>query len=144
MAKAFIKDIAYYLPQNVVTNEDIVADFPEWSVEKITNKVGVNQRHVADDNETATDMAVCAAESLFSKGICQKTDIDFILFCTYSKSLEAFGIKAEFSNDEPDLNRHWIAHGRMNRKMQQIDCIRLINFLCGTIMIARMGKTDTK
>lgn len=84
MNKAFIKDIAYYLPRNVVTNEDIVADFPEWSVEKITNKVGVRQRHIAAANETASDMAVSAAEALFSQDRCKKTDIDYILFCTQS------------------------------------------------------------
>ena len=57
MRKAYIKHVAYYLPEEVVTNETIVKDFPEWSVEKITEKVGVHQRHVASPHETATDMA---------------------------------------------------------------------------------------
>ena len=39
--KAYIKQIDYYLPVHIVKNEDIVADFPEWSVEKIAQKVGV-------------------------------------------------------------------------------------------------------
>ena len=38
---AYIKEIVYYLPQVEVTNEAIVRDFPEWSVEKIASKVGV-------------------------------------------------------------------------------------------------------
>jgi 3-oxoacyl-[acyl-carrier-protein] synthase-3 len=84
MCRAYIKDIAYYLPEKVVTNEDIVAEFPEWSVEKIAAKVGVNFRHVAADDETATDMAVKAAELLFEKGKVGKEAIDFILFCTQS------------------------------------------------------------
>ena len=82
--KAYIKDIAYYLPERVVTNEELVKEFPEWSVEKIANKVGVLERHVAAPDETATDMAVTAAETLFEKGVTQKTDVDFILFCTQS------------------------------------------------------------
>ena len=41
--KAYIKQIDYYLPADVVSNEDIVTDFPEWSVEKIARKVGVNK-----------------------------------------------------------------------------------------------------
>ena len=45
--KVYIKDIAYYVPEMIVTNEDIVREFPEWSVEKIASKVGVRQRHVA-------------------------------------------------------------------------------------------------
>lgn len=81
--KVFIKDIAYYLPEKVVTNEDLVKDFPEWSVEKIADKVGVRERRVVKE-ETATDLAICAAEMLFDKGLVQKKDIDFVILCTQS------------------------------------------------------------
>lgn len=81
--KAFIKDIAYCLPEKIVTNEDLVREFPEWSVEKIADKVGVIERHVVVD-ETATDLAVNAAERLFSQGNVLRDDIDFVLFCTQS------------------------------------------------------------
>ena len=84
MDKVYIKDIAYYLPGTVVTNEDIVREFPEWSVEKIASKVGVQQRHVAAEGETATDLAVKAAQRLFQQGKCNPRDVDFILFCTQS------------------------------------------------------------
>jgi len=84
MEKAYIKDIAYYLPDNIVTNEDIVHDFPEWSVEKIASKVGVNQRHVAIFDETSVDLAIKAAEKLFRNGNIIREDIDYILFCTQS------------------------------------------------------------
>ena len=40
--KAFIKAISYYLPEKVVTNEELVKEFPEWSVEKVAQKVGVD------------------------------------------------------------------------------------------------------
>lgn len=82
--KAYIRDIEYYLPETVVTNEDIVADFPEWSVEKIAIKVGVNKRYVASELETAKDLAVKAAEKLFAKQSIYKDDIDYVLFCTQS------------------------------------------------------------
>jgi 3-oxoacyl-[acyl-carrier-protein] synthase-3 len=81
--KAYIKAIDYYLPQTVVANEDLTRDFPEWSVDKITDKVGVNKRHIASENETAADLAVMAAEKLFLQGI-KKEAIDYILFCTQS------------------------------------------------------------
>lgn len=84
MEKAYIKDITYYLPESIVTNEDIVRDFPEWSVEKIASKVGVNCRHVASPDETATDMAIKAAKRLFDKGKVATDEIDYILFCTQS------------------------------------------------------------
>lgn len=84
MERAYIRKIAYYLPEHVVTNEDIVRDFPEWSVEKIASKVGVNERHVATLDETAVDMAVAAAEKLFKEGNIDRQDIDYVLFCTQS------------------------------------------------------------
>lgn len=83
--KVFIKAITYHLPQTIVTNEELVTEFPEWTVEKIADKVGVSQRHVAAKSETATDLATSAAEKLFRENIQIKKDsIDFILFCTQS------------------------------------------------------------
>lgn len=82
--KAYIKDISYYLPENVVTNDMLVSDFPEWSVDKIASKIGVNKRHVTVSDETASDLAIKAAEELFKNETVRKVDIDFILFCTQS------------------------------------------------------------
>ena len=81
--KAYIKEIAYYLPKKIVTNEELVKEFPEWSVDKIAEKVGVSERRVVED-ETATDLAILAAEKLFEKGTVNKEEIDFVLFCTQS------------------------------------------------------------
>ena len=81
--KAYIKDIAYYLPTTVLTNEQIAERFPEWSAEKVAGKVGITERHIAADNETATDMAQKAAEQLFAQGV-DKSQIDFVLLCTQS------------------------------------------------------------
>ncbi len=83
--KSFIKAISYCLPEKVVTNEELVSEFPEWTVEKIADKVGVRQRHVAIDGETATDLAVRAAEKLFNENLAiVKESIDFVVFCTQS------------------------------------------------------------
>ena len=81
--KAYIKDIAYYLPEKVLTNDEIAAQFPEWSAEKVANKVGITERHIAAPDETATDMAFQAAERLFAQGV-DKSCIDFVLLCTQS------------------------------------------------------------
>lgn len=82
--KTFITAISYYLPNKVVTNEDLVNDFPEWTVEKVAGKVGVSQRHVVAENETATDMATLAAEKLFIEHAIDRSSIDFVLLCTQS------------------------------------------------------------
>lgn len=82
--KAFIKEIAYYLPEQVITNEDLVESFPEWSAEKVAGKIGVKNRHVCADDEFASDMAVKAAEKLFNLNKIERTEIDFLLYCTQS------------------------------------------------------------
>lgn len=83
--KAFIKAISYYLPEKVLTNEDLVKEFPEWSVDKIANKIGVNERHVCDVNETAVDLAIKAGEKIFAEHPeISKEEIDFVILCTQS------------------------------------------------------------
>lgn len=80
----YIKAISYYLPCNVLTNAELVKAFPEWDVEKVVSKIGINQRHIAGTNETSVDMAVKAAEKVFKESGIDRKDIDFILFCTQS------------------------------------------------------------
>ena len=82
--KTYIKSIAYYLPEYVLTNEELAKEFPEWSVEKIANKIGVEKRHIAAKEETALDMAVKAAERLFEENDIDRAQIDFVLLCTQS------------------------------------------------------------
>lgn len=81
---AYIKAISYYLPEKIVTNEELVKEFPEWSVEKVAKKVGVNSRHLAGENETAGDMAEKAARKLFEEYNISPNEIDFLLLCTQS------------------------------------------------------------
>jgi 3-oxoacyl-[acyl-carrier-protein] synthase-3 len=81
---AFINAIAYYLPEKVVTNEDISRRFPEWTVEKINSKIGIFERHVAAEGETASDMAVLASNMLFDAYNIDRKTVDFVLFCTQS------------------------------------------------------------
>ena len=81
---AFIKAISYYLPDKVVSNDDLVKDFPEWSVEKVSQKVGVCNRHIVNENETAGDLAEKAALLLFEEFKIDPKSIDFLLLCTQS------------------------------------------------------------
>ncbi len=82
--KAYIKGISYYLPENVLGNEELASIFPEWSVEKIEKKLGIKERHIAGENETASDLGVKAAEQLIKEYGIDKKDIDFLIFCTQS------------------------------------------------------------
>ena len=82
--KAYIKSISYYTPTQVLSNESLVREFPEWTVEKVASKVGIHQRYISSDNETAGDMALKAAEKLFEEHGIDRNDIDFVLLCTQS------------------------------------------------------------
>lgn len=81
---AFIKAISYYTPNQILSNEDLVREFPEWTVEKVASKVGIHQRHIVPAEETAGDMAMKAAEKLFSEHKIDRNDVDFLLLCTQS------------------------------------------------------------
>jgi len=82
--RALIKAISYYLPAGELTNEDINRDFPEWSIEKIADKTGVFSRHIADANVCSSDLGIESAKKLFEEHNINKSEIDFILFCTQS------------------------------------------------------------
>ena len=77
-----ISEIETFFPEKILTNEDLQKEFPEWSPEKIFNKVGVKQRHIAEKHETVLELAVKASEKLLKR--IDKNEIDFILFCTQS------------------------------------------------------------
>lgn len=79
-----IKALSYYLPERLVTNVDLVKEFPEWSVDKVSQKVGVEVRHLAAEDETAGDMAEKAARRLFAENNIDPKEIDFVMLCTQS------------------------------------------------------------
>lgn len=79
-----IKNIEYYLPANLVTNEDLQAQYPLWDVAKVGVKSGVLQRYWASDTETALDLASKAVSSLIESGGLDIKEVDGIIFCTQS------------------------------------------------------------
>ena len=84
MSFAKIKAIEYHLPEKVLTNDELSAEYPEWTVEKIEGKTGIASRRVAAPDEFSSDLAVGAARKLFTSGVVSPADIDFLLFCTQS------------------------------------------------------------
>ena len=82
--KAFIEAISYYLPSNKLTNEELVKEFPEWSVDKVASKIGISERHISARDETSLDLAVKAAQKLFAENSIEPDCIDFVLLCTQS------------------------------------------------------------
>ncbi|MBW8756815.1 MAG: ketoacyl-ACP synthase III [Burkholderiales bacterium] len=79
---AKIADIAGHLPSQILSNEQLAALYPAWSAEKILDKTGIRQRHVAAPGETAGDLALGAAQKLFAQGRIARDDVDFVILCT--------------------------------------------------------------
>ncbi len=77
-------DIEYHLPDQVVTNIDFQASFPDWRVEQTEKRTGVFERRIARPDETAYDLALIAAKKLFEKTPSLKDKVDAIIFCTQS------------------------------------------------------------
>ena len=73
-----------YLPEKVLDNKKINEDFPEWSIDKISSKTGIYERHISDENEFTSDMAVTVSKKLFDEHNISPNDIDFVLLCTQS------------------------------------------------------------
>lgn len=82
--KTYIKSISYYLPEKTLDNITINRDHPEWSIDKISAKTGIINRHIANTDEFASDMAIKAANKLFSEYNIDPKNIDFLLYCTQS------------------------------------------------------------
>lgn len=80
--ESVINAIEYYLPEKILTNYDLEKEYPDWSALRIEEKIGVKERHVVTENETALDLAYAAASKVFKT--IDKQLIDFILLCTQS------------------------------------------------------------
>ena len=77
-----ITNIEYYLPEKMLTNNQLAKKFSDWSTDKIEKKVGIRERHIVKEDETALDLALIAAEKVLKNY--NKDKIDFLLFCTQS------------------------------------------------------------
>jgi len=79
---AHIGPIAVHFPERLETNAELHAQFPGWDIPLIEEKTGIAQRFIAAENETASDLAVAAAEKLFAEHSIDRQSIDYILLCT--------------------------------------------------------------
>jgi 3-oxoacyl-[acyl-carrier-protein] synthase-3 len=82
--KAYIKHISYVLPDTILSNEDLNKEFPEWSVDKISEKTGIHNRPIAAPEILSSDLGVEASEKLFRDYNIDRSTIDYIILCTQS------------------------------------------------------------
>jgi len=76
--------IAYVLPRKILTNDELAHIYTDWTADKILAKTGIASRHIADDGETALDLAERAVKGLFDADGIAPNAIDFLMLCTQS------------------------------------------------------------
>jgi 3-oxoacyl-[acyl-carrier-protein] synthase-3 len=70
-----------YLPNNVMTNHDI-EKIVETSDQWIQERTGIEQRHIAADDETTVDLAEQASRNAIEAAGIDPSEIDLIIFAT--------------------------------------------------------------
>jgi 3-oxoacyl-[acyl-carrier-protein] synthase-3 len=82
MRDAKIIGTGIYVPERIVSNAELSRNLGEDIDEFVSTIVGIKERHIAADDESAADLAAAAAESaLFEAGIVA-ADLDLILVAT--------------------------------------------------------------
>ncbi|WP_432632557.1 3-oxoacyl-ACP synthase III family protein [Brachyspira sp.] len=83
MKRAYIKNIAYYVPEKILDNkyfESILDTNNEW----IVTRTGIETRRMAREDETIFEMGLNAVRNLQSKGV-DLSDVDTIIVPTVTK-----------------------------------------------------------
>lgn len=84
MYNSRISGLGYYVPDNIVTNDDLTKVM-ETTDEWIQERTGIKERrHIKKGEDTTTTMGVKAARIAIERSGIDKDDIDFIVFATLS------------------------------------------------------------
>jgi len=79
--RAVVKGIGSYLPENIVTNDDL-AKTVDTSDEWIRDRTGIEQRHIAAEGEKTSDLAMHAATAALADANMDASEIDLIILAT--------------------------------------------------------------
>lgn len=70
---------------------------------------------------------------------------ELALLITFRNSMELLGANSKFDQEEPkNLNRHWIMHGRSRRRKTKLDCVKMIRFIYGIILIDEFSRKEAE
>jgi 3-oxoacyl-[acyl-carrier-protein] synthase-3 len=84
MPSTFVAGVGKYLPQQVVTNNDLIK-YMETTDAWIQERTGIQERRFANrTEETTTTMGVAAAQQAIERAGTTAQEIDFIIFATLS------------------------------------------------------------
>lgn len=83
MTLARIVGTGRYLPKKIWTNDDL-AKMMDTTDEWIRQRTGIEQRHIADESEAASDLCIAAARQALDASGVTPQEIDLVICCTVS------------------------------------------------------------
>lgn len=84
MYNSKITGLGYYVPENIVTNDDL-SKIMETNDAWIQERTGIQERrHIVKGKDTTTSMGVKAAKIAIERSGIKNEDIDFVVFATLS------------------------------------------------------------
>ena len=106
MYNSKIIGLGYFVPENIVTNNDL-SKFMETSDEWIQERTGIEERRWIDPKtgETTSTMAVKASKIAIERSGLKKEEIDFIIFATLSPDMyfPGGGVRVQDMLDMPTI-----------------------------------------
>lgn len=81
MQRSLVLGCGAYLPERVVTNEEL-AKKVDTSDEWIVKRTGIRQRHIAADGELTSQLAVNAAQDAMTRAGVEASEIDLVIVAT--------------------------------------------------------------
>jgi 3-oxoacyl-[acyl-carrier-protein] synthase-3 len=98
-----IRRIEYQLPEHEVTNEAFLEKHPEWDMNAVAERAGVEVRYFSESDETALDLAEKACLKLFENDPESLANVGALIFCTQTP-------------DHPLPSNACLLHGRLAMK----------------------------
>ncbi len=103
MAYAAFRSIGAYVPSKILTNDDLskmVDTTDEW----ISKRTGIKERHIAEENETTSDLGVEAAKLAIQRSGIDKSEIDLVICATISPDYFCMPSTATIISKKLELN----------------------------------------
>ncbi len=97
MPEAHIIGLGHYVPENIVTNDDL-SKLMDTSDEWIVERTGIKERRFASLNDGPSDLAIPASNMAINNAKINKEDIDFIIFATSTPDHYVPGSSCFFQN----------------------------------------------
>ncbi|MBN1413447.1 MAG: ketoacyl-ACP synthase III [Spirochaetales bacterium] len=86
---AYIRSVGAYIPEQVWTNDDLARTL-DTSDEWIYSHTGIKNRHIAPDNETASDLGVKASRIAIERSGLDLKEIDMVIAATATPDYHGF------------------------------------------------------